>query len=245
MGEISVESHVYYSIEIGGKAVPLITDAVVTMWVVTAVIIVAILLFTRNLSKIPKGPQKVMEMLVDFVNNLLKGQMEHHYKVFAPFICTVLLFLGLSNTISLFNIIPTGVTSSGHHFGIELEPPTRNINVTACLAIVTLIILIFSEFKFKGFKGWLRGFYKPNPIFGFVKILDYVVRPMSLCLRLFGNILGGVVAMTLIYGAIPILVPALVSVYFDIFDGILQAYVFVFLTVMYLAEAVELPEEVK
>ncbi|MDR2888217.1 MAG: F0F1 ATP synthase subunit A, partial [Lachnospiraceae bacterium] len=80
-------------------------------------------------------------------------------------------------------------------------------------------------------------------IFGFVKVLDLVVRPMSLCLRLFGNILGGYIVMTLIYQAFPAIVPAVVGVYFDLFDGGLQAYVFIFLTMLYISEAVEPLEE--
>jgi len=222
------------------------------MWVITAVIILAVILFSRNLKKIPAGPQRVGEILVDFINDLLKAQMEHHYKYFAPFLCTLILFIGFSNLVGIFNIIPSGEFLAKifnnprlEHFELALEPPTRNFNVTLCLALVTIAVVIFAEFKFKKFKGWAEGFYKPNPIFGFVKILDYIVRPMSLCLRLFGNVLGGFVAMSLIYGAIPILLPIVVSAYFDIFDGLLQAYVFVFLSIMYLAEAVELPEEVK
>jgi len=182
---------------------------------------------------------------------MTREKMHDHGKYFDAFISTILLFLGAANIIAIFNILPTGeflaaVTGvhSLEHFEIPLEPPTRNFNVTLCLALVVIFLVVFAEFKFKGFKGWLRGFYKPNPIYGFVKILDYIVRPMSLCLRLFGTILGGFVAMSLIYRAMPFVLPAAVSVYFDLFDGILHAYVFTFLTVMYLAEAVEEPEEV-
>ncbi|MDR1096242.1 MAG: F0F1 ATP synthase subunit A, partial [Spirochaetaceae bacterium] len=82
-------------------------------------------------------------------------------------------------------------------------------------------------------------FYRPLPINGFVKVLDYFARPVSLCLRLFGNILGGFIVMNLLYYAFPIVAPALVGVYFDLFDGALQAYVFVFLTMIFLQEASE------
>ena len=249
---ISVESHVYSSVEIGGRSVPFVTDAVIVMWIVTALIILLSFLFTRKLNKVPKGPQILLETLVNFVNNLTYEKMHHHGKYFSPYICTVLLFLGLMNPIAIFNIIPSGeflaaITGNHNleHFELLLEAPTRNFNVTLCLALITIFLVIFAEFKFKGFMGWLRGFYKPNPIYGFVKILDYIVRPMSLCLRLFGTILGGFVAMSLIYSAMPIALPAAVSVYFDLFDGLLHAYVFIFLSVMYLAEAVEEPEEVK
>jgi len=221
------------------------------MWVVTAVIILAVVLFTRKLEKIPKGPQMVLEILIKFVHDMTYEKMHDHAKHFAPFVSTLLLFLGVANTIAIFNILPSGeflaaITGNHNleHFEIALEQPTRNFNVTICLALIVIFTVIAAEFKFKGFKGWLQGFYKPSPIYGFVKILDYVVRPMSLCLRLFGTILGGFVAMSLIYRAMPLVLPAAVCVYFDLFDGLLHAYVFSFLTVMYLAEAVEEHEEV-
>jgi len=248
---ISVDSHVYLSINIGGRSVPFITDAVIAMFIVTAVIAGFVVLSTRKLQKIPAGMQKGSEALVDLVNNMTKGQMGHHYKAFAPFICTVLLFLALSNMIAIFNIIPSGEALSHifraprlEHFELALHPPTKNFNVTICMALITMVIVVAAEFKYKGFKGWLKSFYKPTPVSGFIKILDYAVRPMSLCLRLFGNILGGYIAMALLYASIPLILPAFVSMYFDMFDGGLQAYVFIFLTTMYLAESVEEAEEV-
>jgi F-type H+-transporting ATPase subunit a len=104
---------------------------------------------------------------------------------------------------------------------------------------MTMAIVVFSEFRYKGIKGWLRGFYQPLPINGFVKVLDYVTRPTSLCLRLFGNMLGGFIVMHLLYYAFPLAAPAFVGIYFDLFDGLLQAYVFVFLTMIYIQEASE------
>lgn len=248
---ISIDSHVYYSIKIGDNSIPFITDAVVTMWIITAIILLFIFLATHNIKEIPSGIQKVAETLIDFINDLTRNQIGRHYKAFAPIICTFLLFIALSNLIAVFNIIPSGETLSKligyqpiENFEYSLHPPTKNFNVTICLALITITVVIVSEFRYKGFRNWLKGFYTPNPVFGFVKILDYVVRPLSLCLRLFGNVLGGYIAMTLLYSAIPLVLPAFVSMYFDLFDGVLQAYVFIFLTTMYLSEAVEETEEV-
>lgn len=227
--EIDLNSHVYMSIDIGGTSVPFITDAVIVMFIITAVIVLAVVLCTRKLSLVPSKVQNAAEILIDFVNNLSRNQIGRHYKPFAPFLCTFLLFLALSNTVAIFNIFP--------HF--SMHPPTKNFNVALCLAIVTIVTVIFAEFRYKGFRGWLKSFYTPTPISAFVKLLDYVVRPLSLCLRLFGNILGGYIAMSLLYSAIPLVLPAFVSMYFDLFDGGLQAYVFIFLTTMYLAESTE------
>ena len=241
-----ISSVVYMYVNVNGKPVPFITDAAVVMCIISAVTIVALWLITRKLKDIPHGAQNIAEMFVDFLNNFSRNQIGHAYKIFAPYIGMMLIFITLSNTIAIFNIIPSGEALAAifgdarlESFELSLEPPTKNFNVTLCLAVATMFIFVVSEFRFKGIKGWLRSFYRPSPIFGFVKILDYAVRPMSLCLRLFGNILGGYIVMELIYSVAPLLVPAVVCVYFDLFDGILQAYVFVILTSLYMSEAVE------
>lgn len=241
-----VETHVYASITMGGKEIPFITDAVVSMWVVVAAIMVLVLVLTRKLKTVPDGKQNVAEVAVEFITNMTKGQIEHHWKPFVPYLGTVLFFLTGCNLLALFNVIPSGETLarilhipalSGFHF--SLHPPTKNFNVTVCLALISIAVVIYAEFRYRGLKGWVRSFYKPTPISAFIKVLDYCVRPMSLCLRLFGNILGATIVMALIYSAMPLFVPAAVGIYFDLFDGALQAYVFVFLTMLYIAEAVE------
>lgn len=241
-----VEAHVYLSLNIGGKSVPFITDAVVNMWIIMAFVMIATLLLTRNLKPVPAGGQKVAETIVSFIDNMAKTQIGHRYKPYAPYIGTVLIFLVCSNLNAIFNVIPSGSALAAifhndalKEFEFAIHPPTRNFNVTLCLALMSIAVVVYSEFKYKGVKGWLKSFYTPSPISAFVKLLDYVVRPASLCLRLFGNILGGFIVMTLLYGAMPFFVPAAIGVYFDIFDGGLQAYVFVFLTMLYIAEAVE------
>lgn len=242
-----IETHVYMSLEIGGKSIPFITDAVVNMWVVMAVIMVATLLLTRKLTPVPAGGQKAAEAYVELINNMAKTQIGHRYKAFAPYLGTVLLFIAVSNVLAIFNVIPSGHdlavlfnNPALEAFVYEAHPPTKNFNVTLCLALASMLVVIGAEFKYRGVKGWLKSWIGPVPgISAFVKILDYVVRPMSLCLRLFGNIVGGYIVMSLLYMAAPILAPAGVGLYFDIFDGTLQAYVFVFLTMLYIAEAVE------
>ena len=241
-----VNSVVYMYVNINGKPVPFITDAVVIMWIISAVIIALLWFMTRKLKEIPHGAQNIAEIYVDFLNNFSRDRIGRAYKIFAPYIGMMLIFIVMSNIIGIFDIIPSGkrlaaIFGNPRFEGINLamEPPTKNFNVTLCLALCTMLIFVVSEFRFKGVRGWWRGFYRPSPIFGFVKILDYIVRPMSLCLRLFGNILGGFIVMHLLYSVAPLIIPGIVGIYFDLFDGILQAYVFVVLTSLYFSEAVE------
>lgn len=120
-----------------------------------------------------------------------------------------------------------------------MRPPTKDINITASFAIVTIVYVLVAGIRVKKFGGWLKSFAEPMPIMIPFKMLDYVIRPMSLCFRLFGNILGAYIIMELLYAAFAFALPAAFSIYFDLFDGGLQAYIFVFLTSMYLSEAIE------
>jgi F-type H+-transporting ATPase subunit a len=244
--KVTVESHPYAYVNIGGTDIPFITDTVIAMWLVTLTVVLLVVLCTRRMELVPKGTQRWAEALVNFINSLAGG-IGKPSKAFAPFLCTLLLFLVGCNILAIFNIIPSGaflarINPAWADFEFGLEPPTKNINVTACLAITTIIVVIYAEFRYKGVKGWLRSFYKPSPVNAFTKLLDYIVRPLSLCLRLFGNMLGGYITLMLLYGALPIILPAFASMYLYLFDGVLQAYVFIFLTATYLTEAVEVPE---
>ena len=237
---------VFMYVNINGKPVPFITDATIVMCIISAVIIGALWYITRELKEIPGGAQNIAEIYVSSLNNFTRGLIGKAYKIFAPYAAMLLIFIALSNMAGIFDVIPSGkrlatILGNPQFEGIRLalEPPTKNFNVTLGLALSTMFIYVVSEFRFKGVRGWSRGFYRPSPVFGFVKILDYIVRPASLCLRLFGNIMGGFIVMYLLYSVAPLVVPAVAGIYFDLFDGILQAFVFVVLTSMYFGEAVE------
>ena len=160
---------------------------------------------------------------------------------------TVALFLVFANTISLFNFIPgveflyqlTGLSFFEHIPENLLKPPTRDINVPVSLAVLSMVACIAGGIGIKKPGSWLRSFFEPSIIFFPFKVLDYIIRPASLSLRLFGNIFGAFIVMELLYLTIPVFLPAPLSIYFDIFDGFLQAYVFIFLSLFYMAESVE------
>jgi len=227
----AMEPHRMFTMNLFGIEIP-VSDVVVSMWVIMAVMITLAIILTRRLTLVPNKKQNVAEIIVEFINNMVKDAIgAHHWKPFAPYLGTVMLFLVFANTVSIFNIIP------GEHF--KLRPPTRNINVTVCLAVMSICLVVFAGIRYKKFGGWLKSFIEPTPVMLPFKILDYFIKPTSLALRLFGNILGAFIVMELVYMAMPAFVPAAFSIYFDLFDGILQAYVFMFLTSIYIAEALE------
>ena len=121
-------------------------------------------------------------------------------------------------------------------FGIK--PPTKDLNVTAALALMSICLIEYSGIHARGGKGFLKSLAAPTPIMTPMNILEIAIRPTSLCMRLFGNVLGAFVIMELIKLVVPVFVPAIFSLYFDLFDGLIQTYVFVFLTSLFMKESI-------
>jgi F-type H+-transporting ATPase subunit a len=104
---------------------------------------------------------------------------------------------------------------------------------------MSIVLVQYAGIHKKGVKGWLKSFKEPMVIVTPINILEVFIKPLSLCMRLFGNVLGAFVIMELIKILVPVAIPVPFSFYFDIFDGLIQAYVFVFLTSLYIKEAIE------
>lgn len=212
-----------------------ITETVVTTWIVMAILIGASLFFTRRMKDVPGRGQLMLELIVGGLNGFFRDQIGHRWKTFAPWLGTVALYLAIANLIPMFSPI----AGFGFVPPFTLKPPTRDINVSAAVAILTIVIVLISGIAFKGIKGWLASFLKPVPFMLPFNIIEYAIKPMSLCLRLFGNILGAFIIMEILATVVPLFVPPVASLYFDIFDGLVQAAVFTFLSTLYISEAVE------
>jgi F-type H+-transporting ATPase subunit a len=222
----------------GGGSID-INETILISWIVMAILIIAAFILTRNLKEIPRGSQVFLEAAVEFLNNFSREHFGRRARIYGPYIGTVFLFLLLANIIPVFSPMSLPV------FGIEppftIKPPTRDINLTAALAVISILLVFFGGLRARGLGGWCRNLLKPVPMMLPFNLLEYIIRPVSLCLRLFGNILGGFIIMLLVEQALPIpaVVPAFLSLYFDLFDGLIQAVVFTFLTTLFVAEAVE------
>ncbi|MBR1568183.1 MAG: F0F1 ATP synthase subunit A, partial [Lachnospiraceae bacterium] len=138
-------------------------------------------------------------------------------KRYAPYLTTVLIYIGVANLIGIFG----------------MKAPTKDIRVTIALALMSIVLVQVVGIVHKGVGKWALKTISP------INLLDLVTRPLSLCMRLFGNVLGAFVIMELLKKVCPIILPGVLSMYFDLFDGLLQAYVFVFLTSIYIKEAIE------
>jgi F-type H+-transporting ATPase subunit a len=217
-----LKSNTVFTIPIFG-GLPVEESCVVT-WIIMAVIALICFLATRNLkvTNISKR-QAAVELVVTKLESLVGGMAGEDGEAYVPYLITVLLYLALANIAGVFGF----------------KPPTQSLNVTGALAIMSIVLVQAAGIRKKGVKGWLKAFTSPVGIVTPFNILDLVTRPLSLCMRLYGNVLGAFVIMKILEAVVPVIIPAIFSLYFDFFDGILQAYVFVFLTGMYIKEAVE------
>lgn len=201
-----------------------VAESVVITWLIMAALLILSIIFVRNL-KIKEAGRKqlLLEVAIDGMYRFFDDIMGPHGKKYIPYLCTVGIYIGVANLIGL----------------IGFKPPTKDLGVTAALSVMSIILIEFAGIRQRGGKGWIKSLAEPVAIIAPLNVLEIFIRPLSLCMRLFGNVLGSFVVMELIKMVIPIVVPVPFSFYFDIFDGLLQAYVFVFLTSLFVREAIE------
>jgi len=200
----------------------LITKEIVWQWIVIAILGVSAFLLTRNLnSKKPSKKQVVLEMLYEYVEDLVKGNMGKNFLDFVPYIGTLMIYLCVLNLSGL----------------IGVAPPTKCLGVTFGLGLSTFLVLNITALKRNGIKGYLKAFVKPFSLFLPINIMERIVLPCSLALRLFGNMLAGTILIDLVYNALQsffwacgIGLPIILHGYFDVFDGLIQVLVFGYLT---------------
>ncbi len=201
-----------------------VAESVVVTWIIMAVLIVLALVLTRNFKvENPGRRQLAVESAVSGLQNMVTGFVGEEGKRYVPYLMTVIIYIGISNVIGLFGF----------------KPPTKDLMVTAALAIMSIVLIEYAGIHKKRVGGWLKSFTQPMWIITPINILEIFIKPLSLCMRLFGNVLGAFVVMKLLEQFVPVVLNLVASAYFDIFDGLIQAYIFVFLTGLFIKEAME------
>ena len=217
-----LESKTVFTIPVFG-GIP-IAESVVVTWVIMAVLVLLSALLVRNLSvENPSRKQLLLESGVGFLQDFFHGILGEEGKRYIPYLMSTVIYIGIANIAGVFGF----------------TPPTKDLNVTIALAVMSIVLIEYAGFHKKGAKGFLKSFAEPVPIMLPINILEIAIRPTSLCMRLFGNVLGSYVVMKLLEFVCPALLPIPFSLYFDFFDGFIQAYVFVFLTSLFIKEAIE------
>ncbi|MGO1468532.1 MAG: F0F1 ATP synthase subunit A [Tissierella sp.] len=218
-------------ITIGGNEIIIHDSIINTVLVVIALSILAFYvnkkIKTADVNEKPTGFLNIIEMLVEAVNDLVRTNMGEKNMNFAPYIFTLMCFLGIANLLGL----------------IGLTPPTSDYSVTLTLALITFFATQIMLFKTRrGLGGYLKSFTEPFVLLTPINVIGELANPVSLSFRLFGNVLSGGIIMTLLYGALGYFAPIFTPVmhgYFDIFAGLLQTFIFGMLTMIFIGGATE------
>ncbi len=207
---------------------------------ITIAIFILCLVLTHKMEKIPKKKTQIIaEKLVMVVDDLVESTMGKKCMAFSPYIMALFASSLFGSLISL----------------IGMRSTTMDINTTGAWALMTAFFIHYMGFKSSGFKGYLKTFAEPIPFLLPINLIGIVSTPLGMALRHFGNIVGGSIIMTLLYTGlatfssmlrlpVPILqvgLPAVLSLYFDLFSGFMQACIFCMLTMVYVSN--NAPEE--
>jgi len=228
-----------------------ITQTVLSSFVVMVVLLILSWRLGKGLQKRPTRRQVLVEKGVSILYDLVEDTMGKHNSHFTPFIGALFCSSVLGSLISMF--------------GGVLRSSTADLSTTITWALIVSVMVWYNNIKRNGFFGWLKGFTEPVAVMTPMNIMSEIAQPISMSFRHFGNIAGGSVLTTMIYGAlaagsslilswvpneiirsVPFLqvgIPAFLSIYFDLFTGFIQALVFCMLTMVYVGAACPPPEE--
>jgi F-type H+-transporting ATPase subunit a len=220
-----------------------ITETVFWTIIVAIALIIFTFVATRNLKRYPKGIQAFSEFIVELVYNYVKNTMGPRNMAFAPFIGTLFLFLIVGNALGL----------------LGFRPITADLNTTFAMAGMVFFIIQYNAIRSRGLKGYLKHFAEPYPFMVPIKIMEEFTFPISLSFRIFGNILAGVIVMALIFSGLGYLsehimhlpiplfeavIPLPLNLFFDVFEPLLQAFVFSMLTMSFIAKAIAMHDDI-
>lgn len=211
-----------------GKLRFVITESILSLWLVMAVLIIFALIVRVKLKKFtdkPSGFQNLVEALVEALDSFVGSTMGEKHRRFTPYFGSLFLLILLSNLSGLFGI----------------RPPTANYSVPLGLALITFIMTQYFGIATKGVGTYLKGYLEPAWPFMPLNVIGEIANPFSLSFRLFGNIVGGTILMGLYYAMLPwfmkIGIPSLLHAYLDVFAGVLQAFVFTMLSMIFVSGA--------
>lgn len=237
-------ARVYFTIPLPIQDLP-VTESQVNSALVLIVILFFCLFITHGMTeKIDLKRQHFAEMIVEKVDSLVNENMGEYFKGFSPFIIAILALSAFSSLLSLFG----------------LYPPTSDINIVGGWAVLVFVLITYYKMKC-GPINYLKSFTQPVALLTPINLISEVATPVSMAFRHYGNVLSGTVISVLLGSAlggvsskllgwlpgfladIPLFqvgIPAVLSIYFDVFSGCLQAFIFAMLTMMYVAGAFDI-----
>ena len=213
--------------DVGGYS---LSETVITTWVIMAVVLVLALLVRTlvipRMTDQPKGIQNVLEICVEAVCKFTKTSVGDLGDHLPSYLFALAIYMVCSAMVELLGV----------------RAPTADITLTFAMAIITFLMINYFGLKKKGLVGRIKSMAKPTPVVFPIKIVSDLAVPVSLACRLFGNMLGGMIVMELLYMALgnaAIGFPSVLGLYFNVFHPLIQTYIFLTLTLTFIGEAVE------
>lgn len=227
-GDVDFSIHHLLAYKFMGQTV-YITTSHVCMFIIIVTIMIFALIARKKImhaKEVPTGLQNVVEFAVETLQGFVDSSMGQHSKKYINYVGTLFLFILLSNISGLFG----------------LRPPTADYGTTFSLALITFVMIQYNNIKYNKL-GAFTGLFQPIWFLFPINLIGEIATPVSMSLRLFGNVMAGTVMMALYYGLLPIFakigIPAALHVYFDLFSGAIQAYVFAMLTMVFITQKIE------
>ncbi|EHI97453.1 ATP synthase subunit a [Clostridium sp. DL-VIII] len=229
MFELEITPMPVWSPEIFGYTVD-ITAGIIIEWVVIVVLAIAAYVLTRNLKLKPNKTQAAVENIYQLLKDFIVNTMGKEYESFVPYIGTLMIYLLVLNWIG----------------AIGFKPPTSDVSTTASFAIVTFLVVNINAIRKNGLLGYGKAYFHPFVPMLPLNLLERVMLPITLALRLFGNMFAAVVLVDLVYSGLRSIgvfaqlgIPIILHGYFDLFDGVLQMVVFSMLTMINIKNVAE------
>ena len=207
-----------------------ISNTVITTWIAMAVVIVgAILVRVLVLPKckiVPSGAQNVVESIIVGIDNYASSKAHGLGENLSAYLFTVAVLMIACACVELLGV----------------RAPTSDITMTFALALISFILINYYGIKRKGLSGRMKALNSQGPIVMVLRVISDIAIPVSMACRLFGNMLGGMIVMELVYGALgrmAVGIPSVLGLYFNAFHPLIQAFIFITLTLTFIDEAIE------
>ncbi|MFV1956689.1 MAG: F0F1 ATP synthase subunit A [bacterium] len=212
-----------YSFDLFGTSLTVNISTLINTWIVMAVIIVLAIIGTRSLKGFPNPARRLAEIYVSAMDKLTRETLGTTTRTYMPLVSTLFIFLLLSNWLGM---IP------------GLAEPTKDLNTPLSLAIMGFFLTHTAAIKKKGLVQYLKEYCQPFFIMAPLNVVGELAKVVSISFRLFGNILGGAIIISVVsYMVYSLVLPPFLYVFFGIFVGTIQAFVFTMLTITYISVA--------
>lgn len=196
-------------------------DTIFTTWLTALIVFLVVFAASRGKKLVPTGVQNCVEILVEGLLSQFEKNVGPKYRQVVPALLTLFLFILTANQLGL---LPTEHLTAS---------PTSDINTTLGLALAVTLLIHVLFIANQGVGKWMKHFFEPFPVFVFINLVEEISRPVTLAMRLFGNILAGEILLELLYALCPWLIP-IIWIAFSVFVGCVQAYIFTTLSSVYL-----------